>query len=378
MKKKVLNILVVILTISIIVEGFICFKNIKNNKVLEDIKTVDIFDNKDKTLSIMVQDPTTFEYHEDSSRTSWPKKDEYMYAGSKCTDVNDKDLGDTTPYLKFDESNYTATITTKKTIYCTLYFAKGRPVLEVLRAHNKGANDVVTYTETLVDDLYRFKGTASQVTNNYICLGASENPDVCKANPNNMYRIIGVTTDGNLKVVKATKYGANKKWDDNSNYVYPNWTVASLYTYLNEDFYNSINPRIQVLIDKHTWNLEYSHMSSWNDNIKSDGTEQIKISLMQGSDFYYSITTYNESSNKDSWLFIKNGWNGNMEEAEWTMTRFDTAGPSWGWIIDSNGSLVWGSTDQFNAVRPSFYLVPTIGLIGEGTETNPYTVTTIK
>ena len=198
MKRKILNILVVILTVSIIFESYMCFKNIKNSKVLEDIKTVDIFDNKDKTLSIMVQNPTTFEYEEDTSRTQWPDYGEYLYTGSKCTDIKGNNLGDTTPYIKFDETDNTATITTKKTIYCTLYFANGRPALEVLKA--KGGANYAGGNNTVVDGLYRFKGTKAQITNNYICLG-DENPDVCKTNTDNMYRIIRVTTGGNLVVV---------------------------------------------------------------------------------------------------------------------------------------------------------------------------------
>ena len=42
---------------------------------------------------------------------------------------------------------------------------------------------------TVVEGLYRYKGTKDQVTNNYICLG-DENPDVCKTNPDNMYLLM--------------------------------------------------------------------------------------------------------------------------------------------------------------------------------------------
>ncbi len=379
MKRKILNILVVILTISIIVEGFICFKNIKNNKVLEDIKTVDIFDNKDKTLSIMVQDPTTYEYKPDTSRTTWPSKTEYLYAGTKCTDASGNDVGDTTPYLKFDESDYTAIITTKKTIYCTLYFANGRPALEVLSA--RGGDYYAAgggQHTTAVDGMYRFKGTASQVTNNYICLGASENPDVCKTDPENMYRIIGVTTDGKLKVIKAKKYGANQKWF--SSYSDSRrWKDSLIFASLNGDFYNSLNARIQGLIENHTWNMDLVGSYPWTPTTtgNQDGTIQAHIGLMSGADY---VNAYKDVST-DNWLFITHGWSGNTAEYEWTMSRYgyySYSGSYGAWGVTTSGYLGTDNLNSTFAVRPIFYLLSTVGLIGEGTTTHPYTVTSIK
>ncbi len=372
MKKKVLNILVVILTISIIVEGYICFKNVKNNKVLEDIKTVDIFDNKDKTISIMVQDPTTFEYQSDTSRTSWPQKTEYIYAGTKCTDASGTDVGDTTPYLKFDESDYTATITTKKTIYCTLYFANGRPALEVLKAkggdYYAGGGDHTT----VVDELYRFKGTVGQVDNNYICLGASENPDTCKANSENMYRIIGVTTDGKLKVIKAKKYGDNQKWNSKASSDVK-WNASTLYTYLNSTFYNSLNARIQGLIDNYTWKMELTTSTPGTTTGNQDGTIQNHIGLMYGSDYVNA-----GAQDKTNWLFIQNGYSGNPAEFEWTMSSCGYNGGARAWFMRTGGYFGVELVSDPYAVRPVFYLLSTVGLIGEGTVSQPYTVTTIK
>ncbi len=372
MKRKILNILVVILTVSIIFESYMCFKNIKNSKVLEDIKTVDIFDNKDKTLSIMVQNPTTFEYEEDTSRTQWPDYGEYLYTGSKCTDIKGNNLGDTTPYIQFDETDNTATITTKKTIYCTLYFANGRPALEVLKA--KGGANYAGGNNTAVDGMYRFKGTKAQITNNYICLG-DENPDVCKTNTDNMYRIIGVTTEGNLKVIKAKKYGANQVWhsSDSSD---TKWSASNLYTYLNGTFYNSIDKRIQGLIEKHTWNMELTRSTPGATAGKQDGTVSANIGLMYGSDY---VNAYKDGTT-DNWLFIQNGLTGNTAENEWTMSRYGFEGTHRSWLVTTSGSLGWDNYGVYAklTVRPVFYLLSTAGLIGFGTEQQPYTVTSIK
>ena len=270
MKKKIFVYTLIVLIIGVIIFEVYSITNIlinhKNNKVLEDIKKIDVFDNKDKTLSIMVQDPTTYEYKSDTSRTSWPQKTEYMYAGTKCTDASGTDVGDTTPYLKFEESDYTATITTKKTIYCTLYFANGRPALEVLKATNDDTYAGGGQHTIAVEGLYRYYGTAAQVTNNYICLG-DENPDVCKTNTNNMYRIIGVTDGseadsnnslglekGMLKVIKATPSNESQAWG-NSSSDSSNWDSAKAQKDIQE-FYNTestIDARIKPYIANVYW-----------------------------------------------------------------------------------------------------------------------------
>ncbi len=377
MKRKIMLMGIVFI---LIIESVFVYNIFKPNKsqILEDIKTVDIFDNKDKTLSIMVQDPTTFEYKSDTSRTTWPQKTEYMYAGTKCTDASGKDVGDTTPYISFKETspNPTVTITTKKTIYCTLYFAKGRPALEVLKAKGGDYYAGGGQHTTIVDGMYRFKGTASQVTNNYICLGASENPDVCKTDPENMYRIIGVTTDGKLKVIKAKKYGANQQWF--SSYSDSRtWKDTVAYTYLNGTFYNSLNARIKGLIENHTWNMDLVGSLSWTPTTtgNQDGTIQAHIGLMSGADY---VNAYQNSST-DNWLFITHGWSGNTAENEWTMSRYGYYNGGYGaWGVNADGALSLWYVNNTRAVRPVFYLLSTVGLIGEGTTLIPYTVTSIK
>ncbi len=379
MKKKILNILVVILTIGVIYEISSYFIIKSNNKVLEDIKTVDTFDNKDKTLSIMIQQED-YSYKEDTSRTTWPSRDEYMYVGSKCVDKDNKDLGEPTKYISFEETspNPTVTIKTKKTIYCTLYFTKGRLALEVLdkQGGTYYADGKTGDSKVAVDGLYRFKGTYQQVINNYICLG-DENPDVCKTNPDNMYRIIGVTTDGKLKVIKASKSSSQKWFSSYSDS--RTWNNSLAYAYLNgtssEEFYGSLNGRIKELIEKHTWNME--KRTSISITVGSeDGTVSNYIGLMYASD--YKNAGAQDTTN---WLFIQNGMSGNTSDVEWTMSRYgmyayDTTAAAW--YIDLSGKLSFYDLSWPYAVRPVFYLISTTGLIGFGTEQQPYTITTIK
>ena len=126
---------------------------------------------------------------------------------------------------------------------------ESKPVLDMLKETGgdvfAGGGDHTT----VVDGLYRYKGTYEEVTNNYICLG-DENPDVCKTNKDHMYRIIGVTTEGNLKVIKASK-SSSQQWFSSYNDS-RKWNESVAYTYLNGTFYNSIDKRIKGLIEKHT------------------------------------------------------------------------------------------------------------------------------
>ncbi len=383
MKRKIMIIGIVIV---LIIESVFIYNLFKSNKsqILQDIKTVDVFDNKNKTLSIMIQQDETLEYKEDTSRTTWPSRDEYMYAGSKCVGEDGTDLGDSTKYINFEETspNPTVTIKTKKTIYCTLYFGKARPVMEVLRAKGKETFAGGGEQNTVVDGMYRFYGTASQVTNNYICLG-DENPDVCKTNPDNLYRIIGVTTDGKLKVIKASK-SSKQKWGS-SDFDGVSWSGSITYRYLNgtssEQFYGLLDGKIKELIEKHTWNMEYyNDETSWpssnptSDSIKN-GTVSNYIGLMYATDYQNAGPV-----GKTNWLYIQNGMSGNEEESEWTMSYFGYNSRQWNpysytaWVCSSGRISNTPVKGEF-AVRPVFYLIPGIGLSGEGIEERPFTIT---
>ncbi len=231
--------------------------------------------------------------------------------------------------------------------------------------------------DTAVDGMYRYYGTKDQVTNNYICLGSTAT-DKCQ-DGENMYRIIGITTDGKLKVIKAmplygmTWYGENP---------YEMWGGTYLYTYLNEDFYSSINTRIQKLIEKHAWSLEYN---MWNDltwypdQTRTDGTVSNYIGLMYGSDYYNSGEGREYTNSKNNWLFIQNGWSSNGDSNEWTMTWFGYQGGGvsdyLAWGVNNGGLLnAFRVTDSSWAYRPVFYLVSNITLTGTGISTDPFRI----
>ncbi len=398
MKKKVFNVILIILTIGMIYEGYSYFNTNPNTKVLEDIKTVDVLNNKDKTLSIKVQSggENDFEWYEPEDRSKWPDKAQYTYVGTKCEDASGADVGDTKPYVTFNENTYTATITTKKTIYCTLYFGKGRPALEVLDAQGgQYYGGGKQGSRTAVQGLYRFKGTKDQVTNNFICIGGSLNPDKCGTESSNkyLYRIIGITDGteastlgleaGMLKVIKVIPSSTQQAWSTNYTYDidWDNGNNTVRVSINGSGFYNDLEVGIQNIIPAVNWWKGKKTGNASGAETKTKTTGQYQIGLMYQSD-YYNSWTY--ATNTNSWLHITNTMSGKVDTYkntwEWTMTWYGLdGGGNRAWPVRSDGALETynGVTVGGNAVRPVFYLPSTTGLVGSGSESSPYVITNL-
>ncbi len=387
MKKKIM--LLSIVLILTIIEGISLYGLFKPSKetILENVKTIDL--KKDKTIAIMVQDTEGDEWHEADNRESWPDPSTHGFVGAECTDSDGAEI-DYTDILQFDLSNYTAEINTKSSIYCTLYFAKGEPALNKLQ--NTGGTTFASGNKTAVDGMYRYKGTASAVTNNYICFGTTDKEE-CLATPKTyMYRIIGITStkddtlgipSNSLKIIKATPSSESQVWHD----IYTSdvkWDSSAMKAYLNTTFYNSITSAQpngaywDSIILSHSWyNADYRSVPATEPT--TSHTTASKIGLMYATDYKNS-----GDQNINNWLFIKNGWSTNSSLSgnalnEWTLSRFGLFGIYYrAWYVNSDyGNLNDASTlDNTYAVRPVFYLQSGVNLTGQGTASDPFIITT--
>ena len=82
----------------------------------------------------------------------------------------------------------------------------------------------------LVNGLYRFQGSQSEVTNNYICFGTNDKNECLNPNSPSLFRIIGITPDGQLKLVMARNLGDLAWHSDKTTDV--SWSDSALYNYI--------------------------------------------------------------------------------------------------------------------------------------------------
>ena len=120
MKKKTLIILV-ILTIGQIV--FILMPNRLLNKEVEKVEYKEEEIKNKKMFAFLINENGNGEYIEDKDRDSWPDPSQYVYAKTECYDGEGSPLK-LSETINFNEDTSTATITTKTTLYCRLYFDK--------------------------------------------------------------------------------------------------------------------------------------------------------------------------------------------------------------------------------------------------------------
>ncbi len=399
MKSKVfLKLIIIFITIGIIYEGYGMIKEFStSNKVLEDIKTIDVFNKNDKSLAIMIQndgisaDETEYGWHEAEDRSKWPDKNTYSYAGAECTDSEGIKIP-TLNVLTFDETSYTAHIKTKQTIYCTLYFGKGRHALETLDAQGgQYYGEGTQGNRTAVQGLYRFKGNYNQVTNNFICIGGPKNPETCGSIEDNkyLYRIIGVTDGtesdennslgldkGMLKVIKVIPTSKSQVWSNGStSNVNLNWDDNSCtvrITINGEGFYNDL--KVKDLIKEVYWWKGGNKVETSVSETKTKTNLKYPVGLMYKSD-YYNSWTYGHNLN--SWLHISNTMSTYENASEWTMTMQTYTGQSIAWAVNSEGTTSTWLVNSAIYIRPVFYLRSDVSIIGTGTESSPYIITSI-
>ncbi len=269
------------------------------------------------------------------------------------------------------------------------------------------------YVDSTIDGRYIYKGGKP---NNYIKLG------------NDLYRIISLEKDGTIKVIKqesignmawdeanarystndedfcTSEYGCNS-WGSNTTTLDSNgnkvtqmpWEVngtlknlpdkeATLNTYLNNDFYNSLNNDVKSLIVETIWNIGPTVSGPAGDT-KTNLSETIKeesaykwkgkIALMSAIDYvkattnsactsvsaYRNPSCYNNSSSYN-YLYSTN--------YAWTLSSH--GGVHFVFGLSSYGMFYGLDAHQGDAVIPAFYLSSETTLNGEGTEINPYTI----
>ncbi len=227
------------------------------------------------------------------------------------------------------------------------------------------AEQLIATTVTSGDGLY-------QDDYGYIYKGA--NPNNYITFNNEVWRILSVQADGTIKIVKNTNV-RDMVWDStNIN----NWTrPASLNTYLNEEYYNSLT------------DIEFVLGHDWNVGTVSEHTNLAELINDENSDTYYgwvgliSLSEYLRASTNDSqcnhyelnntnyemcrninWLFNSSN--------QWTLSSYIYSSSQGVFNIGYDGCIYGYNASFIDGVRPALYLRPDLSLTGSGTSNDPY------
>ncbi len=267
------------------------------------------------------------------------------------------------------------------------------------------------YADSTIDGRYIYRGGNP---NNYIKLG------------DDLYRIISLEKDGTIKVIKQetlgkiawdaknARYSTNsedyctsedgcKSWGNNTTTLDANgnkvtqmpWEAngtlknlpdkeATLNTYLNNDFYNGLNDIVKSLIVEKTWNIGpiTYNQTNLSESIKEESSYKWngKIALMNATD-YVKASTNSECANVNAYAYNTSCYNNSnthnylySENNSWTLSLNASSDSYNVYRVYSGGFLGYSYPRYERSVCPAFYLSSETTLNGEGTETNPYTV----
>ena len=204
---------------------------------------------------------------------------------------------------------------------------------------------------------------------------------------NELWRIIGVI-DGKIKIIRNESIGNDAWASDDSN----NWDNSSLKSYLNGDYYNSIDETYRNMISEETYYLGGATDSNYETltasgyyNAERDSSQVYsgnpasttqKIGLMYPSDYGYaagssclSTALYNYDGGCKNSDYLYSG------EYEWLQAPY-ASDSSFAAHLHSAGS-VFGSDSVTNsfAVRPVLYLNTNVEITGgDGSKSNPFQV----
>ena len=294
-------------------------------KMLPEVRLVNQKKENTKGYAIMVPNDSGDGYIEYTSQDGkWPSKEEgYEFKEAKCID-NEGQLVDNA--LTFNDGK--VELQTDRTIYCTLYFDKNLSVLVTLRKNdpqNKLSSEVV-------GGMYRYQGKNTDTINNYICFG-TDNKEECINESTGydkyMYRIIGITEEGQLYLIKMKGVETNNSktftwnggpWPDSSVYKDLNGTYSSGNIFIN-------NTRYGYMVEGNDWysqiesnNWKYGEIKDISNNgIAIYNTENAwsdevpaKIGLMYLHDYYLAYDNnrnWNSDYDTSNWIHFVNNKN---------------------------------------------------------------------
>ena len=233
------------------------------------------------------------------------------------------------------------------------------------------AGDQIIATSNLEKDPYecRYFFTGEN-PNNYITFNGE------KAG----WRIISVECDGTIKIMKIADINTsdNLAWDSTAS---NNWAKpASLNTYLNSTYYNSLSNEAKEQIVSHDFSIGAITYDNYDlqDQINDENSSKWngKIALVTVSEFLRtnsngSCNTYGGFGNRYyctsyTWIYLGG-------DSTWTLSPTDNSSEN---VTIITLQDLYGQVVSLPAivVRPVVYLNSNIKISGSGTQSDPYTI----
>lgn len=209
-------------------------------------------------------------------------------------------------------------------------------------------------------------------------------------NPNNYitfngekagWRIISLESDGTIKIMRTANVG-NRAWDSsNSN----NWArPLSLNTYLNGDYYNSLNSTAKSQIVSHSWKMGSvtNENGCLTDNVNSEGDIRWtgKVGLVTVSEYLRSSSNFGMCrtfalNNDNKSTCTNSNWMVNSSYGFWwTLSSLANDSYTVFYVHSDGGIYTPDANNSGAAVRPALYLSSSVKLSGSGTLSDPYTI----
>ena len=253
-------------------------------------------------------------------------------------------------------------------------------------------------------DLYRYQGDYKKVNNNYICFG-TEDRTKCLNNPDKyMYRIIGITSMGNLKILKKEALNNTSVYNNNKD-IEIVWVNSDLFKKLNglatnkeenlfidNNYYDYTNNDSKWLKKIKNYNWYYGKIPSNSTGAYQNGLglydaetklshSEEKIGILNLSDYYLSydnVRNWRLSADMTNWMFINNNDLNNQNKNEWLIDNIgylESYNGYLSWVIHIDGELWTYINNTKNIVRPVFYLEDNVEFSGIGSLNYPYVIT---
>jgi len=385
---------VIVILVLVIIESctlFLMYKSYSNKNTNLDEVNLNISNTNMFAIMLEQEDGT---YKEDTSST-WPTSG-YTYNASMsgCIDLNGNKLDGV---LSYDATNNIATVDTGNTSYCYLYFSLPPNLYDVCERYDKMSSCVATENMSQIGGMnsieagmYRYQGTADNVTNNYLCFGTTIKSECVGNTDKYMYRIIGIQENGQIKLIKKEALNTSYQWysDYETNNTWPNSLIKSSIngsSFLTNTTYVPTGWESKIV----TYGWKYGDTTS---NGNMDGptiyaienawtnTVSAKVGLMYIHDYYYAYASGGAPGNYNNamaaWIHLSKNDTSTPTPYDWTMVRYGYfSGHYFAWYVNPDGSVGRQNLNLTRSVRPVFYLTSDVEITGgTGTIDDPFII----